>query len=412
MKISALKGTKDILPKEQKLRDYIQKTILETYTANGFERITTPILEDIENLDKSDGGDNLNLIFKILKRGEKLQTILNKFPIDEVSLSDIGLRYDLTLPLTRFFAANRNNLQYPFKSIQMDKVFRAEHPQKGRSREFIQCDIDIIGDASMNAEVELINVTATALQNIGITDFTININDRKVLRALLENIGFASESLDSVCITFDKLDKIGIDGVAAELTEKQCPSNGIKSLVDLVQNSNLTLDDVAVKCSDPSVADSLKYIISTVQKISGGKYQIKYSPSLVRGQGYYTGTIFEVTSPKFSGAIAGGGRYDNLINKFIGVSVPSVGFSIGFERICNILLDNDYQIPGLKEKCALLYDEETDFVQVLTMADKLRKDYNVTILHKNKKIGPMYDMLEKQGYTKFAQFKDNELLLK
>ena len=206
--LNALKGMKDILPEEQRLRDYVQQEILKTYRDSGFERISTPMLEDAENLDKSDGGDNLNLIFKVLKRGEKLETALKENPIVENSLSDMGLRYDLTLPLSRFFAANRNSLQFPFKVIQTDRVFRAERPQKGRSREFVQCDIDIIGDESANAEVELIDVTARALLNIGFDDFSININDRRILRNMLENMGFAAESLDSVCITFDKMDKI------------------------------------------------------------------------------------------------------------------------------------------------------------------------------------------------------------
>ena len=415
MKTNTLKGMKDILPSEQKLRDYVQGKILETYRASGFERISTPILEDAENLDKSDGGDNLNLVFKVLKRGEKLNAALANTPVDEKALSDMGLRYDLTLPLTRFFAANRANLQFPFKVIQTDRVYRAERPQKGRDREFVQCDIDILGDPSCNAEVELIDVTARALKNIGFNDFKININDRRILRAMLQNMGFAPDTLDSVCITFDKMDKIGPEGVEAELTEKQMPAAAVKALTDFVAkaaNSQITIDDVAARCADPSIADDLKYVISTVQKVSGGKYQIDYTPSLVRGQGYYTGIVFELASPAFGGAVGGGGRYDNLIGKFIGQPVPAVGFSIGFERICAILLDQKYQIPGAKEKCALLYDEQTEFPEVLAAAEKLRADYSVAVLHKAKKMGPMFDMLEKQGYTKFAQFKDGELVLK
>lgn len=415
MKTNALKGMKDILPAEQRLRDYVQGKILETYRASGFERISTPILEDAENLDKSDGGDNLNLIFKVLKRGEKLNAALEASPVTEKSLSDMGLRYDLTLPLTRFFAANRANLQFPFKVIQTDRVYRAERPQKGRDREFVQCDIDILGDSSCNAEVELIDVTARALKSIGFNDFKININDRRILRNMLENMGFAQDTLDSVCITFDKMDKIGAQGVEAELTEKQLPDGAIKALVAFIKEAEggkISIEAVAAKCADPSIANDLKYVISTVQKVSGGKYQIDYTPSLVRGQGYYTGIVFELASPAFGGAVGGGGRYDNLIGKFIGQPVPAVGFSIGFERICAILLDQKYQIPGAKEKCALLYDEQTDFPSVLTAAEKLRTDYSVAVLHKAKKMGPMFDMLEKQGYTKFAQFKDGELTVK
>lgn len=419
MKINALKGMKDILPAEQKLRDYVQSKILETYRASGFERISTPMLEDAENLDKSDGGDNLNLIFKVLKRGEKLEAALSAHPVEEKALSDMGLRYDLTLPLTRFFAANKNKLQFPFKVIQTDRVFRAERPQKGRSREFVQCDIDIFGDSSPNAEVELIDVTARALMNIGCTDerfsnFTININDRRILRNMLGAMGFADDTLDSVCITFDKLDKIGVQGIEAELTEKQLPSGAIKALVDFCAGAadGFSIDDVVSKCADPSIADDLKYVIETVQKVSNGKYKIKYSPNLVRGQGYYTGIVFEIASPGFSGAVGGGGRYDNLVGKFLGQQVPAVGFSIGFERICSILQDIGFAIPGAKEKCALLYDDSVDFTCVLTAAQKLRSDYTVTILKKAKKPGPQYDMLEKLGYTKFATFKENEVVVK
>ena len=409
MKTNALKGMKDILPAEQKMRDYVQGKILETYRAAGFERISTPILEDSENLDKSDGGDNLNLIFKVLKRGEKLDSALASGHPTEKELSDMGLRYDLTLPLTRFFAANRNELQFPFKVIQTDRVYRAERPQKGRLREFVQCDIDVLGDSSPNAEVELIDITARAMLAIGFKDFYINVNDRRILRNMLENMGFAPESLDSVCITFDKLDKIGAEGIEAELQEKSLPNEAISSLVKFISAGEITLDDVATKCANPEIADDLKYIIKTSTQVAGGKYAVKYCPNLVRGQGYYTGAVFEIASPLFSGAIGGGGRYDNLIGKFIGQQVPAVGFSIGFERICSILLEQNYQIPGAKEKCALLYDDATPFADVMAEAEKLRQNYTVSILKKAKKMGPQFDMLEKQGYTKFVKFNGGKL---
>ena len=412
MKTNALKGMKDILPQEQRMRDFVQSKILETYKASGFERISTPILEDSENLDKSDGGDNLNLIFKVLKRGEKLEAALAKQNPTDKDLSDMGLRYDLTLPLTRFFSANRNELCFPFKVIQTDRVYRAERPQKGRLREFVQCDIDILGDSSVNAEVELIDVTANAMLSIGFKDFYININDRRILRNMLETMGFLPESIDSVCITFDKLDKIGADGVKAELQEKQFDKKAIDALVDFIQQGEITLDNVISRCSDVSIGDDLKYIIQTAKKVSGGKYDVKYCPNLVRGQGYYTGAVFEIASPLFTGAIGGGGRYDNLIGKFTGQKIPAVGFSIGFERICSILLEQNYQIPGAKERCALLYDDSADFAKIMNMAQSLRKDYNVAVFKKAKKMGPQFDMLEKQGFTKFAVLKDGQIVLK
>ena len=316
MKVNALKGMKDILPQEQRIRDYIQGKILETYRASGFERISTPILEDSENIDKSDGGDNLNLVFKVLKRGEKLDSALSSNP-SEKTLSDMGLRYDLTLPLSRFFAANKEKLQFPFKVIQTDRVYRAERPQKGRLREFVQCDIDILGDSSCNAEVELIDVTARAMLNIGFKNFTININDRRILRNMLETMGFPSNTLDSVCITFDKLDKIGPSGVEAELKEKQFPENAISALVSFISSDDLTLDAVAARCSDPGIADDLKYVMETSLLASEGRYSVSYCPNLVRGQGYYTGMVFEIACPDFSGAVGGGGRYDNMIGKFL-----------------------------------------------------------------------------------------------
>ncbi len=405
MKTQALKGMRDLLPAEQSLRDYIQGQILETYRAAGFERISTPMLEDMENLDKSDGGDNLNLIFKVLKRGEKLDAALASG--DPKELSDMGLRYDLTLPLSRYYAANRNSLPTPFKVIQTDRVFRAERPQKGRLREFVQCDIDILGDSSPNAEVELIDVTTRALLKIGFTGFTVNINDRRILRGMLESMGFAPETLDTVCVTFDKMDKIGAEGVRAELTEKQLPENAIAALADFVAAGDVTLDAVAARCADPAIANDLKYVLSTAGAIAAGRYQVAYCPSLVRGQGYYTGMVFEVTCPQFSGAVAGGGRYDNMVGKFIGQQVPAVGFSIGFERVCGILLEQGYQIPGAKAKLALLYQPSADFAAVLAKAEALRAEYNVTILPQGKKLGKQLGQLESAGFAG-AAFADKE----
>ena len=405
MKTQALKGMRDLLPAEQTLRDYIQGKILETYRSAGFERISTPMLEDMENLDKSDGGDNLNLIFKVLKRGDKLEHALASG--DEKQLSDMGLRYDLTLPLSRYYAANRNELPSPFKVIQTDRVYRAERPQKGRLREFVQCDIDILGDSSPNAEVELIDVTARALLKIGFTGFTVNINDRRILRAMLEKMGFAADQLDSVCISFDKMDKIGADGVKAELTEKGFAAEAVQALDDFLRAGDFSLDTVAAKVDDEALTADLRYVITASEKVAGGRYGIAYAPSLVRGQGYYTGMVFEVTCPQFSGAVAGGGRYDNMVGKFIGQQVPAVGFSIGFERVCGILLEQGYQIPGAKPKMALLYLKDADFAAVLAKAESLRADYDVTVLPQAKKLGKQFGTLEAAGYNAVA-FADND----
>lgn len=405
MKTQPLKGMRDLLPNEQALRDHIQAEILATYRAAGFQRISTPILEDLENLDKSDGGDNLNLIFKVLKRGDKLTSALQSG--DATKLADMGLRYDLTLPLSRYYAANRASLPTPFKVIQTDRVYRAERPQKGRLREFVQCDIDILGDSSPNAEVELIDVTARALLRIGFTGFTVNINDRRILRAMLETMGFAADTLDSVCISFDKLDKIGADGVRDELTDKELPANAVASLYDFLQGGDFSLEAVASRCGDASLADDLRYVLSASEKVANGRYGIAYCPSLVRGQGYYTGMVFEIVCPQFSGAVAGGGRYDNMVGKFIGQQVPAVGFSIGFERVCGILLEQGYAIPGAKPRLALLYLPDADFADVLVKAERLRAGYDVTVLPQAKKLGKQFGTLEAAGYQA-AAFADND----
>ena len=376
MKTQPLKGMRDLLPREQALRDYIQGQILDTYRAAGFQRISTPILEDMENLDKSDGGDNLNLIFKVLKRGEKLAAALRSG--DEKQLSDMGLRYDLTLPLSRYYAANRNELPNPFKVIQTDRVYRAERPQKGRLREFVQCDIDILGDSSPNAEVELIDVTTRALLRIGFKDFTVNINDRRILRAMLEKMGFAADQLDSVCISFDKLDKIGADGVKKELLEKEFDAAAVEALDEFLCAGDFSLDAVTARVGDETLTADLRYVIATAEKIANGRYGIAYAPSLVRGQGYYTGMVFEVTCPQFSGAVAGG-----------------------------ILLEQDYQIPGAKQKLALLYLKDADFAAVLAKADALRAAYDVTVLPQAKKLGKQFGTLEAAGYNAVA-FADND----
>lgn len=398
MKITPVKGTNDYLPKEALIRDYLQSVILKTYQSYGFERIMTPIIEDVENLDKSEGGENLNLIFKVLKRGDKLAKALESQ--NEKDLSDIGLRYDLTLPLTRYYANNRAKLVSPFKCIQIDKVYRAERPQKGRLREFIQCDIDIIGTKSSNAEVELINTTANALMNIGLNNFRIKINDRVLLRTILTKAGFLEEQLDSVCISFDKLDKIGAEGVKEELIAKEFDESAINELMKILEKTPFTLEQAKEYVGEIECIQSLENIMSAIESISDGKYDVVYDMTLVRGQGYYTGTVFEVESPDFKGAIAGGGRYDNLIGKFINEDVPAVGFSIGFERIFGILMESNFKIPDSKKKIAVIYDAD-NIKAALKTADSFRDEYDVALYEKVKKVGKLIDKLEAAGFDGF-----------
>ncbi len=399
MKISTVKGTNDYLPEEARLRDHLQNKILTAYTDAGFERIMTPAIEDAENLDKSDGGENLNLIFKILKRGDKLTKALEQGG----DLCDMGLRYDLTLPLSRYYANNREKLILPAKCIQIDRVYRAERPQKGRLREFVQCDIDIIGSSSPSAETELIHTTAKALLSIGIKDFTVKINDRNILKAVLKSAGFKEEDTDSVCITFDKLDKIGADGVIKELTDKGFDASAVNNFKDMISKP-MTLE--SVKGLSDGAAENVEEIINNVKELSNGEYNILFDISLVRGQGYYTGTVFEVVSDKFKGSIAGGGRYDNLIGKFTGENVAAVGFSIGFERIFAMLTEASYAIPDAKRKIALFHDR-ADTVKAIRAAEELRAEYDVVLYEKPKKLSKFLDKLQSKSYYGFCFLDDS-----
>ena len=405
MNIKPQKGMQEYLPEAAAQRDRLMSLILDTYTKCGFTRIYTPAVESAENLDKSDGGDNLNLIFKILKRGEKLEAALAQTPVDEKELCDLGLRYDLTLPLSRYYANNRNSLPNPFKCIQIDKVYRAERPQRGRLREFVQCDIDILGSDSVCSEIELISVTAKALGRIGIGKFFVRVNDRRVLRDSLKTMGFPEESLDTVSVTFDKLDKIGADGVAAELNEKQMPASAVEKLRELIGKGSITLDDMEQYCSDEAkpILAQLRYVIETADKLSGD-YAVIYDPSLVRGQGYYTGTVFEVASEKFGGTIAGGGRYDGLIGRFTGENIPAVGFSIGFERIFSIVSENNITLAGDRPRTAILYKEE-DILAAIAKSAELEETSDVTLVlvPNPKKVDKIYSRVKNSGFTEIIK---------
>ena len=407
MKIKPLKGMNDYLPVQAELRDYLQRKICEVYEDSGFQRIYTPIVEDIENLDKSEGGDNLNLIFKIMKRGEKLTKAIGNG--DPSVLSDMGLRYDLTLPLSRYYANNRASLPTPFKVIQMDRVYRAERPQKGRMREFTQCDIDILGSDSPNCEIELIHTTAKALLAIGIDHFKVKVNDRRILRSVLSSVGFAEDDLDSVCISFDKLGKIGPEGVKSELESKGFDDRLIGRFMELIAHGPFSLDYVKSLVTDAGHVDGLSRIIEVSRRLADGRYEIEYDMTLVRGQGYYTGTVFEIESLDFNSSIAGGGRYDNLIGKFLKDDIPAVGFSIGFERIFSILSDRGSNIADLKKKIVILYDEN-EIEQAVCRAESLRDKYKVSLFIRPKKMGKFLNKLEAQGYDGFQVLgKDEEV---
>lgn len=401
MRTQPVRGTIDYLPEEAELRSAMQNIILKTYEKYGYNRVETPILEDVENLDKSDGGENLNLIFKILKRGEKFTKAL----AENDELADLGLRYDLTLPLVRYFANNKEKLGTPFKAIQTGPVFRAERPQKGRLRQFIQCDIDVLGDSSENIEIELIFVTAEAMLGLGFKNFKILVNDKRILKDMLSSFGFAEDTLDSVCITFDKLDKIGPEGVAEELTEKAMPETAIQNLIAFLKDGDMSLPGVTKLCKGDE-APRLQRVIDNATTLANEQYEIVFTPSLVRGQGYYTGIVFEIQVEGYPGSVGGGGRYDNMVEKFIGQKVPAVGFSIGFERVAQILIEEGKKIPGQKTKAALLYNEDANYVDVLKKADVLGKEYRVAAIPKEKSMGKLFKRLEAQEYKKAFDFED------
>ena len=403
MKITSVKGTNDYLPNEVEIRDYLQERILSVYKENGFEHIITPAIEDIENLDKSDGGENLNLIFKIMKRGDKLDKALASgvTAANENELADMGLRYDLTLPLSRYYANNKDKLTLPMKCIQMDRVYRAERPQKGRLREFIQCDIDIIGSESTDSEIELILTTTKALDAIGLKNYKVKLNDRRLLRAVLQSFGFAENDLDSVCITFDKMDKIGLTGVVEELTEKGFAKDAVDNFEKFLSEGDFTLESLKSRLDDKTPAESLEHIIDTVNELTGNAFELVFDLSLVRGQGYYTGTVFEVESIDFKGAVAGGGRYDHLIGKFLNEDIPAVGFSIGFERIFGILMNNGISIEQRADKIAVVY-EDGQLKDAVKAADALRAQGKIASLYiKPKKLGKFLNKLEERGYDGF-----------
>lgn len=402
MKQTPVKGTCDYLPNEMNIRDRMQQIILDTYKSCGYMHISTPILEDIENLNKSDGGDNLNLIFKIQKRGDKFESAIEQKDFD--NLCDLGLRYDLTLPLSRFYANNKDKLLTPFKCIQMDKVYRAERPQKGRMREFVQCDIDILGSYDRICEIDLILTMSKTLKNLGLNNFSIRISDRQILKALLEKFGFVSQSFDTVCVTLDKLDKIGVEGVRNELATKNLPESAIQQVVEFFEK-DITLERVENEIGQNSNCDNLKYIIDEVAKVDD--VEIRFDPTLVRGQGYYTSTVFEIESKDYSCALGGGGRYDGLIGKFVGVPVPAVGFSIGFERIFS-LLQNSSNFDS-KPMLALIVDE-SNLTEGFTLANELRQNYDVSVLKAPNKVGKYLNKLKEAGFSFFVNLcQDDEI---
>ena len=399
-------GMKDILPAEMQIRDYVTRLVKETYQAFGFTPIETPAVEHIENLLSKQGGENEKLIFKILKRGEKL--VLTPETKEE-DLADSGLRYDLTLPLSRFYAAHAAELPSPFKALQTGPVWRADRPQKGRFRQFVQCDIDILGDATNLAEIELITATTTLLGKLDFSDFTVRINDSRILKAMAAYSGFDEKDFDVVFIILDKMDKIGIDGVREELVSNGFSKDSVDKYIALFESDlsgTAFIKDLSGKLEGflpEECAEGLIGIINSVERVKNADFNIEFDPTLVRGMSYYTGTIFEITMNEFGSSVAGGGRYDEMIGKFTGNKVCACGFSIGFERIITILMDRNFKVPGSSDRYAFLIEKgaDSEFVaKVMEEAALLRAKgacVLVSMMYKNKKF--QKEQLENEGFT-------------
>ena len=405
LKKKPVTGMKDILPQEMEIRDYVIGLIKETYKQFGFTSMEAPCVEHIENLTSKQGGDNEKLIFRILKRGEKLKIEEAKSQDD---LVDSGLRYDLTVPLCRFYSNNANELPQPFKALHIGNVFRADRPQRGRFRQFMQCDIDILGDPTFLAEIDVILATSTLVGKLDFDSFTIRINDRRILKAMAAYSGFAEKDYDEVFIILDKMDKIGPEAVAQELMELGYTRENVDTYLRLfdetpgdVSGIRYLKEKLGEYLSDET-AENMEMIMSSVETAKEAEFKIRFTPTMVRGQSYYTGTIFEVVMDDFGGSVAGGGRYDKMIGKFTGQDTPACGFSIGFERIVMLLLENGYQVPSKGEKKAYLMEKnmpKEGVLKVLSLAKEDRKagkQVLVANMKKNKKF--QKEQLTEEGY--------------
>ena len=407
-------GMKDILPAEMEIRDYVTNVIKETYRSFGFTPIETPCMENIANLSNKQGGENEKLIFKVMKRGEKLNLETAK---EEADVVDFGMRYDLTVPLSRFYSNNANNLPSPFKALQMGSVWRADRPQRGRYRQFTQCDIDILGEPSNLAEIELITATTTTIGRLGFKNFEIRINERRILKAMAAYSGFSEDSYDGLFITLDKMDKIGVEGVAEELAKDGHSQESIDKylgLFKLLEDKKDVAEGVAFLAEtlgeylDEEVVTNMTEIATAVNATKGAEFTLVFDPTLVRGMGYYTGTIFEIAMPELGAACGGGGRYDKMIGKFTGNDVPACGFSIGFERIILLLMESGFKIPESPKKVAYLVEKKypaEKLVDVMKQATEARANGQqvlVVRMNKNKKF--QKEQLTEQGYEDFVEF--------
>jgi histidyl-tRNA synthetase len=370
---------RDFLPQDKIKRERLIATVIDSYLARGFQQIETPVLEDIDRLTSGQGGDNEKLVFKVQKRGEEFTQALEAGE----ELADLGLRFDLTVPLTRFYASNHAKLPRVFKAIQTGPVFRAERPQKGRYRQFIQCDIDIIGDDSILAELELLSASLSALAAIGITDATIRVNHRELLRANIQALGISASDALSAMITIDKLDKVGIEGVAKELGEKfgDAMQKAAQDWLSAIDSSN--------------IPELLKPIW---QGLGDQARSLRFDPTLVRGMGYYTGSIFEIEHPGSGSSIGGGGRYDGMVGKWLGTDAPAVGISLGIERIVDLIPDQ--QSEG--ESVVLVLEPNTESRGLAIQQQLIKSGRQVRLEIRPKNLKALLEQLAESGYQQFA----------
>lgn len=407
--MSPVRGTKDYLPKEMAMREEVKAKIVRSYQSFGFMQIGTPILENIDNLLGSDGGDNLKLIFKVLKRGEKLD--LCKPNLTERDIVDIGLKYDQTVPLARLYANNQNVLPSPFKSIQIDSSFRADRPQMGRNRQFTQCDIDILGDSSINAEIDILNTTAKTFEALGFEGIVAKVNDRRILADLIAGAGFDIMQEKEVCICLDKMDKLGIAGVRDEMLERGfCEKNTqelLARIAQIIESGEKYAEVLTSFGVRPAVVQDVQKILDSVNALSSGKFVAKFDISIVRGQNYYTGLVYEFYLPGLSGACAGGGRYDDMIGKMVGKPVPAVGLGLGFEPTCILYAQNNQDKSPATPVLAVLYNGDDDFVEVLKFVQSVNKTQNASAILTKKNLSHQLDVLKENGYTHFCIFGDN-----
>ena len=403
---SPARGMRDLLPADVAVRDHVLESISAVYRRYGYQRIETPALENIARLSSGEGGDNEKLIFEVLRRGLPPEVAAGT-PVRE--LVDLGLRYDLTVPLTRFYGNNQAALPTPFRSLQVGPVWRADRPQRGRYRQFYQCDIDMIGEPSVLAEAELIEATTEALAAIGLTGTTVRLSDRRFLAALASECGVPEAAQDAFFIIVDKLDKIGWDGVRAELLGSGFDAAQVAAAVDKIQGlTDVPADKLAdaladsVPGLDASVVEDLAAVADALAQLALERpVSWQFDPTLVRGMGYYTGQVFEVVHPGMSGSVAGGGRYDKLIGRSLGQDVPACGFSIGFERIVDLL-----SRELARDAVALLVEGDVPVADAVAAARELRTGPEgarvVETVRRSGKFGAQLKRLEAAGFTGFV----------